>query len=577
MKTFRIVLGCVITSFCFLAGGTGAQVTEFSAGISASAGPAGITTGPDGNLWFTEQSGNRIGRITPAGVVTEFSAGISAGAGPLRITAGPDGNLWFTEHSGNRIGRITPLGVVTEFSDGITASAEPYDITAGPDGNVWFTELNGKRVARITPAGIVTEFDAGSILNGRPAGITVGSDGNLWFTGCIVFKLFCTGHVGRITSAGVVTAFGMNVSPFPGDITAGPDGNLWFTASNRIGRITPSGVAIAFSAGISAGAVPKGIIAGPDGNLWFTEGFGNRIGRITPSGVVTEFSAGITAGASLYDITVGPDGNLWFTELSGNRIGRFELESTASADLAIGNSDSTDPAFVGSPLTYTITVTNHGPSAANDVMMTDSLLATLTFVSAVTSQGSCSTAAPVTCSLGTLSNGSSATVTIVVTPTKPGGISNTASVTAFEPDPDTSNNSTTQVTTILKPGQVAPPLPDLTGNWASAAQQCKTTKSVATCSIHGSVNIINQGPGNAGASIVRFYLSTDVSLSADDLLLGQAPVPALPRGQSAVIKMKPVLQAGTNASGKFVIAVIDADNVVAEGDKSNNVLSVRIP
>jgi len=564
MKTSRIVLGCILASLCFLAGGAGAQVTEFSTGISASAGPASITTGPDGNLWFTEVTLGQIGRITPAGVVTEFSAGISAGAGLGRITTGPDGNLWFTEQSGNRIGRITPSGVVTEFSAGITAGAGPYDITAGPDGNLWFTEISGKRIGRITPAGVVTEFSAGSTVN--PAEITAGPDGNLWFTECYYFKNFCNGRVGRITPLGVVTTF--TVSAFPVGITTGPDGNLWFTASNQIGRITPLGVVTAFTAGISAGATPKGITTGPDGNLWFTEGFGNRIGRITPSGIVTEFGAGISAGAGPFDITAGPDGNLWFTELSGNRIGRIEIDG--SADLAIANSDAPDPVVVGNPLTYTITVTNHGPSAANGVTMTDSLLAK--FASAAPSQGSCSGTVTVTCSLGTLSSGSSATVTIVVTSNKAGGISNTASVTAIEPDPDMGNNSATQVTTITRR-----PLPDLAGNWASADQQCTTKLSATTCSIHGSLNIMNQGAWGAGASIVRFYLSTDASLGTDDLLLGQASVPALPLGQSKLIDVKFGLAIGTNASGKFVIAVIDADNVVAEGDESNNVLSARLP
>ncbi len=70
----------MLASLCLLSGGAWAQVvTEFSAGISAGANPHGITAGPDGNLWFTEETGNRIGRITPLGVVTEFSAGISAG------------------------------------------------------------------------------------------------------------------------------------------------------------------------------------------------------------------------------------------------------------------------------------------------------------------------------------------------------------------------------------------------------------------------------------------------------------------------------------------------------------------
>ena len=113
MKPCRILLGCMLASLCLLSGGAWAQVvTEFSAGITAGARPSGITAGPDGNLWFTEVNGNRIGRITPLGVVAEFSAGITAGAGPYGITAGPDGNLWFTENGGNRIGRITTGGVI---------------------------------------------------------------------------------------------------------------------------------------------------------------------------------------------------------------------------------------------------------------------------------------------------------------------------------------------------------------------------------------------------------------------------------------------------------------------------------
>jgi uncharacterized repeat protein (TIGR01451 family) len=119
-----------------------------------------------------------------------------------------------------------------------------------------------------------------------------------------------------------------------------------------------------------------------------------------------------------------------------------------SANLAISESDSPDPVSIGSPLTYTITVTNDGPSAATGVKVTDALPPTLTFVSATPSQGTCNGTSTVMCNLATLENSGSATVTIVVTPTQPGGISNTASVIANELDPDTSNNSATEVTTI---------------------------------------------------------------------------------------------------------------------------------
>jgi hypothetical protein len=146
-----MLVGGMLAALCVLSASAWAQVvTEFSAGITANSFPSRITAGPDGNLWFTEYNGARIGRITPLGVITEFSAGITARAGPAGITAGPDGNLWFTEASAKQIGRITPLGIVTEFSTGIAAGAWLGGIAAGPDGSLWFTEYVGKRIGRIT-------------------------------------------------------------------------------------------------------------------------------------------------------------------------------------------------------------------------------------------------------------------------------------------------------------------------------------------------------------------------------------------------------------------------------------------
>ena len=71
-------------------------------------GPYGITSGPDGALWFTNSGNNSIGRITTGGTVTNYTGtGIS---GPEGITSGPDGALWFTNSGNNSIGRITTGG-----------------------------------------------------------------------------------------------------------------------------------------------------------------------------------------------------------------------------------------------------------------------------------------------------------------------------------------------------------------------------------------------------------------------------------------------------------------------------------
>ena len=336
MKLGRILLGWTLALLWSLSGAAWAQVvTEFSNGIRAGAFPLGITAGPDGNLWFTEGVGNRIGKITPSGVVTEYSSGITSAATTepflWGITTGPDGNLWFAEFGNGLIGKITTNGVVTEYGSGISAGARPVAITAGPDGNLWFTEsLNRIGIGKITTDGVVTEYTSGISAGVQILyDITAGPDGNLWFTECNGGGGF--NGIGKITTAGVVTEYseGISAGACPVGITTGPDGNLWFAEvfGNRIGKITPEGVISHYSTGITADALPAYITAGPDGNLWFTENRGNRIGKITTDGVVTEYSSGISVGAQPFGITAGPDDNLWFAE-NRDRIGRITTGAT---------------------------------------------------------------------------------------------------------------------------------------------------------------------------------------------------------------------------------------------------------
>jgi streptogramin lyase len=55
------------------------------------------------------------------GTITEFSTGITAASSPYVIVAGPDNNLWFTEFSGNAIGRITSLPVAAPTRQSATS------------------------------------------------------------------------------------------------------------------------------------------------------------------------------------------------------------------------------------------------------------------------------------------------------------------------------------------------------------------------------------------------------------------------------------------------------------------------
>jgi streptogramin lyase len=304
-----VLLGAALPASIAVASPIG-TTTFFSSGITAKGHVASIAAGPDGNMWFTESEGARVGRITPTGAVTEFSEGITKGSGPQAIAAGPDGNLWFTELLASRVAQITPGGVVTEFATGITPGSKPFGITAGPDGNLWFAERAGSRIGRIAPTGHVTEFAVKAAS--EPQGIAQGPDGNLWFTE------FSGNRIGRITPSGVVTEFsaGMTAGAHPIGISAGPDGNLWFMgfkgSVGELGKVTTSGV-------ISESAYPyetNAVAPGADGNLWTAEPNtgAETATRILPSSkTLTGFPFVSPASAFSEDIAPGPDGNLWFT------------------------------------------------------------------------------------------------------------------------------------------------------------------------------------------------------------------------------------------------------------------------
>jgi uncharacterized repeat protein (TIGR01451 family) len=124
------------------------------------------------------------------------------------------------------------------------------------------------------------------------------------------------------------------------------------------------------------------------------------------------------------------------------------------ADLSIvKTSNAPSGTLPNSQVTYILAVANAGPSPANGVTVTDVLPANVTFVSANASQGSCTGTTTVTCNLGTLTSGGSATVTLVVTSGPAfGPIVNTATVASTNPDPDPNPaNNTSTVTVNIVP------------------------------------------------------------------------------------------------------------------------------
>ena len=107
-------------------------------------------------------------------------------------------------------------------------------------------------------------------------------------------------------------------------------------------------------------------------------------------------------------------------------------------------------------ITWTMVVTNNGPDAATGVTIADPMPAGNTFVSATTTQGSCTGGAILSCSLGTIAAGGTVTITLVTTPSTVGDQTNTVTVVGNETETNTANNTATA--TVRTVGVITPPV-----------------------------------------------------------------------------------------------------------------------
>jgi uncharacterized repeat protein (TIGR01451 family) len=189
------------------------------------------------------------------------------------------------------------------------------------------------------------------------------------------------------------------------------------------------------------------------------------------------------------------------------------VTNTVQADLAITKHDTPDPVLAGTSLTYTLSVTNNGPSKAASVLVTDRLPDSVTF-DAVSSSPLCGAiAGTVSCELGALRNGEETQFDIVVAVGfgASGLMPNSVHVTSFEFDPFEYNNQSAVVTWAFGPGGV-----------------CTPARSIS-CGESDSAN--NGGPDST--DLVDYYSCVDWEESGPEV--GYAFVPDVSGQVSAVL------------------------------------------
>jgi large repetitive protein len=214
------------------------------------------------------------------------------------------------------------------------------------------------------------------------------------------------------------------------------------------------------------------------------------------------FVANVAAGSGSIGSTVTGDSDTFDPDPSNNTASTAtNVGSPTSADLAIATTTDATTAPAGSTITYTIVVTNHGPSAATNVVMTDALPASLLFRSITPPAGfTCTTPAfrasgTITCNAATLANGAGATFTLVaeVAPGTTGTITNGATVAS-----DTTDSNGGNSTSTTAPVAILPSSADLT-----ITKNTPTTSIVVGSNVTYTITVGNAGPSTATSVVVN--------------------------------------------------------------------------
>jgi streptogramin lyase len=306
--------------------------------------PRYLTSGSDGNLWFTEggqvfspgadpETGgtfhSNIGRITPRGDVTEFP--VSCDCNLDGIEQGADNALYFTSNDFGRLGRMTHDGVV-DFISPRDAAGNPINYILGGSidhhgDSLWGSNgLHGILWRYNVATGQFNEFP----VPNSPGEVAVDANGIVWHTAPSAISSF-----NPATGATTTTAVPDDVTPggqtsSPSHIAVAADGKIWFTDrfNHSAGYLDPSDHQVRQFPTLTPDAGPQDIAAASDGSMWFAQANVGNAARITADGSITEHGKAIgddpdSGFENALGIAVRPGAegdSVWFTMEAANKI-----------------------------------------------------------------------------------------------------------------------------------------------------------------------------------------------------------------------------------------------------------------
>ena len=251
----------------------------------------GIIVDDNGIVWFTHGSTNRIGKFDTRNNSFEGVEIPTPNAGPFGLLMDSEGNLWFSELRGDKIGVIRSDGSINEFELPQPFSG-PAGLTFDTDGKIWFTEAFGGRIGILDPVtGTIKEIEPPPRFTlFSPVGIVVDFEGVVWLTdhgGSEIIRFDPEMNSWRKFSTSEAPPEIYPVS-LPNDLEMDQNGFLWLAehAGNKISRFDRKTEILTEYTIPTFRAISLWLTIDPDGRIWFTEAEGNKIGVIDPTELV---------------------------------------------------------------------------------------------------------------------------------------------------------------------------------------------------------------------------------------------------------------------------------------------------
>jgi uncharacterized repeat protein (TIGR01451 family) len=433
----------------------GAGIAVDGAGNAVVAGDTASTNFPTANALQAALGGN------PDGFVTKLNA-----AGSALVYSTYLGGSGFDRASG-----VAVDAAGSAYVSGVTVSTNFPTVNAvqasnGGSVDAFVTKLNAAGTALV-----YSTYLGGA--NGEQAhAIAVDGAGNAFVAGSTSSTNFPTANALQAGYAGAIDAFATKLNAAGTAFVYST--YLGGSGTDEAFAAAADGAGNAYVAGRTSSTDFPTANASQPANAGGTDAFATRLNAAGSAVVDSTYLGGsghddgrgiaVDATGSMYVAGITTSSNFptvnALQAANGGVQDAFVARLVASsADVAIAKA-ATGAFFAGQDATFTITVTNNGPAAASGVTVTDTIPPGATFVSATPSQGTCSGTTTVTCTLGTLNNGATATIALVVRPAIIGPLSNTATVSSTADSTPGNNTSTTTVQVQAAAGLAAIPALD---------------------------------------------------------------------------------------------------------------------